>query len=127
MSHRGPGRAYWRYTPDAGHFSVQAEPVAVGEEEQWGRAQADADLDIENGPAWRLVVARTADDASVLVSLVISHVIADGGTGAVAVLEAVHGPGLHARHRSGPGVERRRRRRPALDRGEDRDPDGARE
>ncbi|WP_241549141.1 hypothetical protein [Gordonia alkanivorans] len=90
-THRGPGRAYWRYTPDAGHFSVQAEPVAVGEEEQWGRAQADADLDIENGPAWRLVVARTADDASVLVSLVISHVIADGGTGAVAVLEAVHG------------------------------------
>lgn len=88
--HRGPGRAHWRYTPDAGHFAVQAEPVPVGAEEQWGRAQADADLDIENGPAWRLVVARTADDASVLVSLVISHVIADGGTGAVAVLEAVH-------------------------------------
>ena len=31
-----------------------------------------------------------ADD-SVLVSLIISHVIADGGTGAVAVIEAIHG------------------------------------
>ncbi|MDS1114578.1 hypothetical protein RD149_12450 [Gordonia westfalica] len=90
-THRGPGRAHWRYTPDAGHFSVQAEPVPVGGEEEWGRAQADAELDIENGPAWRLVAARTADDSSVLVSLVISHVIADGGTGAVAAIEAVHG------------------------------------
>ncbi|MCR5977726.1 hypothetical protein GDN83_08235 [Gordonia jinghuaiqii] len=89
--HRGPGRAYWRYTPDAGDLSVQTDPVPVGEEEAWGRAQADAPLDVVNGPAWRLAVARTADDSSVLVSLIISHVIADGGTGAVAVIEAVHG------------------------------------
>ncbi|MFC9978610.1 hypothetical protein [Gordonia sp. NPDC127522] len=89
--HRGPGRAYWRYTPEAGAVSVQTEPVPAGDEEAWGRAQADAPLDFENGPAWRLVVARAAADDSVLVSLIISHVIADGGTGAVAVIEAIHG------------------------------------
>lgn len=90
-THPGPGRAYWRYTPDAGRVDVLTDPVPAGAEQSWGRDQADAPLDIENGPAWRLTIARTADEASVLVSLTISHVIADGGTGAVAVIEALHG------------------------------------
>lgn len=89
--HRGPGRAYWRYTPEAGAVEVQDDPVPAGDEEAWGRTQADAPLDFGKGPAWRLVVARAAADDSVLVSLIISHVIADGGTGAVAVIEAIHG------------------------------------
>ncbi|WP_232717131.1 non-ribosomal peptide synthetase [Gordonia metallireducens] len=89
--HRGPGRAYWRYTPEAGSVTVQAEPVVEGGAESWARAQAYIPLDVVNGPAWRFTVARTADGSAVLASLTIAHVIADGGSGTVAVIEAVHG------------------------------------
>ncbi|KAF0970842.1 hypothetical protein [Gordonia sp. YY1] len=87
---RGPGRAYWRYTPDAGHFAIDTEPLPAGGEEAWGRTRALDPLDIVNGPSWRLSVARTVDDASVVVSLTIAHVIADGGAGTCAIVEAVN-------------------------------------
>ncbi|MEO9326814.1 hypothetical protein [Gordonia aurantiaca] len=88
--HRGPGRAYWRYTPEAGSVTVAAEPIPAGGEEAWARAQTDLPLDVVTGPAWRFAVARVADGSAVLVSLTIAHVIADGGSGTLAVMEAVH-------------------------------------
>ncbi|WP_238422270.1 hypothetical protein [Gordonia sp. 'Campus'] len=89
-THPGPGRAHWRYTPDAGLVTVQTDTVPVGDEELWGRRMAAHPLDITHGPSWRMDIARTADGGAVLASLTINHAIADGGTGTMAIIEAVH-------------------------------------
>ncbi|GED99730.1 hypothetical protein nbrc107696_01770 [Gordonia spumicola] len=86
----GPTRDLWRSTPDAGVVETSDVPVRRGGEGDWARTQLEAPIDSVAGPSWRLTAAPTSD-GRVMVSLVFSHVVADGGAILAAVDEAVRG------------------------------------
>ncbi|GAC79217.1 hypothetical protein SAMN04488550_3716 [Gordonia malaquae] len=86
----GPTRDLWRFTPDAGVVATSELQVRPGGEGDWARTQLEAPVDSVAGPSWRLTAAPTSD-GRVLVSLVFSHVVADGGAILAAVDEAVRG------------------------------------
>ncbi|MBT0566542.1 hypothetical protein [Williamsia sp. CHRR-6] len=56
---------------------AEPEPIAVDEVVAWADRRAAAPLDVDNGPAWELSVARVADGSSVI-TLTCSHLVSDG-------------------------------------------------
>ncbi|MFW0784294.1 hypothetical protein AAFP35_07200 [Gordonia sp. CPCC 206044] len=86
---RIPVRDRWIHTPAAGRFHFSPTPVPSGETIHWADARAAEPVDSIHGPAWRLAAARVDDaDGDILVSLICSHVIADGGATFAAFAEA---------------------------------------
>ncbi len=65
-------------------------PLAPSELQAWADAQVDLPLDPTHGPPWTLSLQPFADGSTV-VSLVVSHCIADGMATALAVSEAARG------------------------------------
>ncbi|WP_267617798.1 hypothetical protein [Gordonia bronchialis] len=84
-----PCRDVWAHTESAGDFEFDDVPIGSGEATEWARRQADADLDILGGPAWRLSAGYSVDGTTTYVSLVNSHAVGDGGAMIAAVVEAV--------------------------------------
>ncbi len=99
----GPTRDRWRFTPDAGVVETSDRPVPPDGDGEWARARLAEPVDSTRGPAWRLVSAPTADGGT-LVSLVFSHVVADGGAILRAVDEAVRNRPLTIVSDGGPAV-----------------------
>ncbi|WP_406692576.1 hypothetical protein REH65_12655 [Saccharopolyspora sp. ID03-671] len=84
-----PGaRARWVPSEAVPPVAVRTEPVE--DVLTWADAEAEKRLDPVRGPGWRLACAPTAAGGSVL-SLVVSHVVGDGGVHVNAVVEAVRG------------------------------------
>ncbi|MDL9935709.1 hypothetical protein QSJ18_03025 [Gordonia sp. ABSL1-1] len=88
---RVPGRDRWIHTPGAGRFRMSRQPIPAGAEAAWARDRVDEPLDTRHGPSWRLTTAPSSDGESIFVSLIVSHVVADGGAIMAAVSEAVAG------------------------------------
>lgn len=85
------GRHQWASVPPPSAALAAAEaPLAPGAMQTWADAQVELPLDPVRGPAWTLTT-QTFTDGSTVVSLVVSHCIADGLTIANAVSEAVRG------------------------------------
>lgn len=99
---RGPVRDRWTYTPRAGRIRIDREPVAPEEVTDWLHDRLEADIDSVRGPAWELSAVPTTD-GHVTVSLVRSHVVADGAAMIRAVTEAVTGQVRTPRRRERPG------------------------
>ncbi|MFT4042560.1 MAG: hypothetical protein QM673_05285 [Gordonia sp. (in: high G+C Gram-positive bacteria)] len=90
---RLPVRDRWRHTPTAGAWLFDDSPIEPEYAEQWARRQCDIPLDSVSGPSWRLSAVRVVDSSDTYVSLVVSHVVGDGGAVMVGVEEAVtHAP-----------------------------------
>ncbi len=87
------GRPRWvrRIGPPAG-IDAWHEPWPRADYMAWADEHAAMPIDPEFGPSWRLGVV-PLDDGSTAVSMVISHCVADGGGGVLAVAEAVTGMG----------------------------------
>ncbi|WP_145984385.1 hypothetical protein [Bradyrhizobium nitroreducens] len=85
------GRHQWAHAPppSAALATVEA-PLAPEAMQAWADAQVELPLDPVRGPAWTLT-SQAFTDGSTLVSLVVSHCIADGVTIARAVSDAVRG------------------------------------
>jgi hypothetical protein len=85
------GRHQWASAPPPSAALVATE-TALGSEaiQTWADAQVALPLDLVRGPAWTLTFQGFADGSTV-VSLVVSHCIADGLTIAMAVSDAVRG------------------------------------
>ncbi|MFD4368473.1 hypothetical protein [Rhodococcus sp. NPDC058521] len=77
-----------RFVPDASTFPVEYRTVS--DLTTWADEQAAHDVDPENGPGWRMSVARL-EDGGTAVSLVCSHVIADARGLASAIESALTG------------------------------------
>ncbi|QIP08319.1 condensation domain-containing protein [Bradyrhizobium symbiodeficiens] len=85
------GRHQWASAPPPSAALVAAETALAPEAIQtWADAQVALPLDLVHGPAWALTFQGFADGSTV-VSLVVSHCIADGLTIAMAVSDAVRG------------------------------------
>lgn len=85
------GRHQWVSAPPPSAALAAAEPPLAPEAMQaWADAQVELPLDPARGPAWTFTM-QTFTDGSTVVSLVVSHCIADGLTTAMAVSEAVRG------------------------------------
>lgn len=76
--------------PPSSALAVAEAPLAPEQLQAWADAQVALPLDPVRGPAWRLTIQIFKDNSTV-VSLVVSHCIADGLTIAAAVNEAVRG------------------------------------
>lgn len=94
----GPVRDRWVYTARAGHVRIDRDPVAPDEVTGWLHDRLETDIDSVHGPAWELSAVPTTD-GHVIVSLVRSHVVADGAAMIRAVAEAVTGQARTPRHR----------------------------
>lgn len=86
---RLPVRDRWMHTPDAGTHHFDDARVAAADSVAWAREQVEAGVDSVAGPSWRLSAARCADTDETLVSLIISHAVADGGAVITGLEEAV--------------------------------------
>ena len=95
---RGPARDRWVYTARAGHVRIDPDPVAPDEVTGWLHDRLETDIDSVRGPAWELSAVPTTD-GHVIVSLVRSHVVADGAAMIRAVTEAVTGQARTPHHR----------------------------
>lgn len=95
---RGPVRDRWTFTPTAGRVRIDRDPVAPDEVTGWLYDRLETDIDSVRGPAWELSAVPTTD-GHLIVSLVRSHVIADGGAMIRAVTEAVAGQARTPRRR----------------------------
>ena len=85
------GRHQWVSAPcPSTGLAVAADPLAPGELQAWADAQVELPLDPARGPAWTLSV-QPLTDGSTVVSLVVSHCIADGVAAVLAVSEAARG------------------------------------
>lgn len=85
------GRHQWvSAPPPSATLAVAEAPLAPESLQAWVDAQVGLPLDPARGPAWRLTL-QTFTDGSTVVSLVVSHCIADGLTTIIAVSEAVRG------------------------------------
>lgn len=87
---RGPVRDRWVYTARAGHVRIDHDPVTPDQVTGWLHDRLQTRVDSVRGPAWELSAVPTTD-GHVLVSLVRSHVVADGAAMIHAVTEAVTG------------------------------------
>ena len=85
------GRHQWvRARLPTSAISVQATPIDSSAMQAWVDAQVELPLDPALGPGWTLTF-QPFTDGSTVVSLVVSHCIADGMAVALAVREAVQG------------------------------------
>jgi hypothetical protein len=87
---RGPVRDRWVYTARAGHVRIDHDPVTPDQVTGWLHDRLQTRVDSVRGPAWELSAVPTTD-GHVIVSLVRSHVVADGAAMIRAVTEAVSG------------------------------------
>lgn len=99
---RGPVRDRWTFTPEAGRVHVERDPLAPDAVTGWLDDRLTTGIDSVHGPAWELC-ARPTTDGDVVVSLVRSHVVADGAALISAVTEAVTGTQHAAGSRRAPG------------------------
>lgn len=81
-----------RWVPSATIPPVAVHPSALSRDDvlSWADDEAAQRLDPVRGPGWRLAYAPTCAGGSVL-SLVVSHVVGDGGVHVSSVVEAVRG------------------------------------
>lgn len=84
------GRHSWVSWP--GPFDIEVSPKSLPRSEirNWVDQQAQVWVDPEHGPSWRLAVQPLTEGGAV-VTLVISHTVADGGLGVMAIADAVKG------------------------------------
>ena len=83
------GRHRW-VAADGAPFAMAGERVAHTSLYDWADRQVDLPLDPVRGPSWRLSAA-PAGDGGAVVSLVVSHCIADGAGTARALISAMAG------------------------------------
>jgi diacylglycerol O-acyltransferase len=84
------GRHRWVWLSDPSDLEIVATPRPREEFDAWLSEQADTPLDAEHGPGWHLAVLPFTDGGTG-VSLVVSHCLADGVGGCLAVAEAACG------------------------------------
>ncbi len=85
------GRHHWSAAPPPPNdVAIAAGPLPLSLLQDWADAQVDLPLDPAQGPPWRFTAQRFADGSTV-VSLVVSHCIADGMATAHAVSDAARG------------------------------------
>lgn len=85
------GRHQWvNAAPLSSALDIPATALPPDALQAWTDAQVELPLDPVAGPAWRLSL-QTFTDGSTMVSLVVSHCIADGTLTAIAVSEAARG------------------------------------
>lgn len=85
------GRPQWiGAPPPSSSLAAATAPLAPIALQAWADAQVELQLDPERGPGWTFTIQSFADGSTV-VSLVVSHCIADGMAGALAVIDAVRG------------------------------------
>jgi hypothetical protein len=84
------GRHRWVSLSDASDLEIVATPRPREEFDAWLSEQANTPLDAEHGPGWHLAVLPFTDGGAG-VSLVVSHCLADGVGGCLAVVEAACG------------------------------------
>ncbi|MEA3179466.1 MAG: hypothetical protein QOI59_2989 [Gammaproteobacteria bacterium] len=85
------GRHQWVSAPaPSAALAVAEAPLAPEAMQAWADAQVELPLDPARGPAWTFTI-QTFTDGSTVVSLVVSHCIADGLTVITAISEAVRG------------------------------------
>jgi diacylglycerol O-acyltransferase len=82
------GRHQWVSAPPLQNpLSIAVQPIAPEEVRAWADAQIRLPIDPVDGPAWTFTV-QPLTDGSMVVSLVISHCIADGMAMRHAIIEA---------------------------------------
>ena len=81
------GRHRWVSPSDPSDLEIVATPRPREEFDAWLNEQAAIPLDAEHGPGWHLAVLPFTDGGAG-VSLVVSHCLADGLGGCLAVAEA---------------------------------------
>ena len=84
------GRHRWVSSSDPSDLEIVATPRPREEFDTWLSEQAAIPLDAEHGPGWHLAVLPFTDGGAG-VSLVVSHCLADGVGGCLAVVEAACG------------------------------------
>jgi hypothetical protein len=84
------GRHRWVSPSDPSDLEIVATPRPREEFDAWLNEQAAIPLDAEHGPGWHLAVLPFTDGGAG-VSLVVSHCLADGLGGCLAVVEAACG------------------------------------
>jgi diacylglycerol O-acyltransferase / wax synthase len=84
------GRHRWVWPSDPSDLEIVATPRPREEFDAWLNEQAAIPLDAEHGPGWHLAVLPFTDGGAG-VSLVVSHCLADGLGGCLAVVEAACG------------------------------------
>jgi hypothetical protein len=84
------GRHRWVAAGPPPDLAVATEPRDRSELHAWADEQVELPLDPEWGPGWRFGV-QPFNDGSTVVSLVISHCIADGGAVVIGLVQAVMG------------------------------------
>jgi hypothetical protein len=84
------GRHRWVSPSDPSDLEIVATPRPREEFDAWLSEQANTPLDAEHGPGWHLAVLPFTDGGAG-VSLVVSHCLADGVGGCLAVVEAACG------------------------------------
>ncbi|MCW2626394.1 MAG: hypothetical protein JWR48_3116 [Mycobacterium sp.] len=84
------GRHRWVSPSDPSDLEIVATPRPREEFDAWLNEQAAIPLDAEHGPGWHLAVLPFTDGGAG-VSLVVSHCLADGLGGCLAVAEAACG------------------------------------
>jgi hypothetical protein len=84
------GRHRWVSPSDPSDLEIVATPRPREEFDAWLNEQAAVPLDAERGPGWHLAVLPFTDGGAG-VSLVVSHCLADGLGGCLAVAEAACG------------------------------------
>lgn len=85
------GRYRWcDFSPEFVPLKMDSSPISTDALQAWIDQQVTLPLDPVNGPAWSLSAQRL-NDQSTVVSLVVSHCIADGVTTVRAVTAAVRG------------------------------------
>jgi hypothetical protein len=81
-------RPWWEQSTESFPLGWDPQTVPENGELDWLDAQGTADLDPTTGRGWRLSAAPTAD-GGMLMSLVGSHVVADGGAAMYAIVDAL--------------------------------------
>jgi diacylglycerol O-acyltransferase len=85
------GRHQWAKAPaPSSAFEIPATPLPSTEIQAWADAQVELPLDPAHGPGWTFT-AQPFSDGSTVISLVVSHCLADGMATALAVGEAARG------------------------------------
>lgn len=84
------GRHRWVANEVPPPITYAPQPIPPAEVPRWRRALAGLSVDPERGPGWRLVV-QPLDGGGVALSLLVSHVVADGLAVCQAVVDAARG------------------------------------
>ncbi len=84
------GRHRWVSARDQSDLEIVGTPRPREEFDAWLSEQADTPIDAEHGPGWHLAVLPFTDGGAG-VSLIVSHCLADGMGGALAIVDAACG------------------------------------